>query len=249
METIAENLAASYPDANAEQGIAIIPLTETVVGDLKTTMWLLVGAVSFFLVIACANVTNLLLARSLTRKQEFAIRVALGAGRGRILRQVFTETALISVLGGSVGVALAAYGTQAALSVLPTALPDIAQVGMNLRVLAFTLGIVGGTTALCALTPACTMMETNRRHRLRAGRSGDGFRNPHTQHTFIVAEIAMTFLLLIAAGLMTRSALILWRMSPGFRPDGVVTFTTALSTRNASTPEMTVHPSVRFTSA
>jgi predicted permease len=154
MDGIAQALAASYPEVNTGQGIYVVPVTDDLVGSLRPMIWLLVGVVAFVLLIACANVANLTLARAIGRTQEFAVRVALGANRGRIVRQVLAEHLLLSIAGGTIGVVLASWGTRSALAVLPSALPDSVHVGTNIRVLALAIGVTSLTGILSGLISA-----------------------------------------------------------------------------------------------
>ena len=135
------DLAAAYPDTNKGNGAKVSPLKERIIGDIGPILWMLLGAVGFVLLIACVNVSNLLLARSTGRTREFAIRAALGAGRWRLLRQSLTESMLLALAGGGLGLVFAGWGTHAAIAVLPTTLPRATEVGLDSRVLIFTVGI------------------------------------------------------------------------------------------------------------
>src|SRR5271168_556015 len=139
MDQIANNLALAYPDADKGAGIALVPLKEDIVGDVQPFLLVLLGAVGFVLLIACVNVANLQLSRSTTRAREFAIRAALGASQTRVIRQLLTESILLALAGGALGLCLASWGTQAALQALPETLPRAADVGLDGRVLIFTL--------------------------------------------------------------------------------------------------------------
>src|SRR5262249_21036130 len=154
LDRVMRNLADLYPNANRGNGAKLIPLKEQMVGDVRLTLLLLLGAVGFVLLIACVNVSNLLLARSTGRTREFAIRAALGAGQWRLLRQLLTESMLLAMIGGALGLLVAAWGTQAALGALPTALPRAHEVGLDGRVLLFTLAISLGAGLLAGPAPA-----------------------------------------------------------------------------------------------
>ena len=229
MDQIANNLALAYPDADKGAGISLVPLKKDIVGDVQPFLWVLLGAVGFVLLIACVNVANLQLARATTRSREFAIRAALGASQSRVIRQLLTESVLLGLAGGTLGLLLAAWGTQAALKVLPETLPRAQDVEMDGRVLIFTLvaSIVAGV--LFGLAPALKIARPNLQETLKeSGRGASGTRH-RAQGVFVVVEMAMALVLLIGAGLMIRSLLDLWNVNPGFNPQGVLTFAVSLS--------------------
>src|ERR1051326_3775611 len=174
MDRVMRNLAAAYPDANRGNGAKLVPLQEQMVGDVRLTLFLLLGAVGFVLLIACVNVSNLLLARSTGRIREFAIRAALGAGQWRLLRQLLTESMLLALVGGVLGLVLAGWGTQAALSVLPTALPRAQEVGLDARVLLFTLAVSLVTGMLSGLAPALKVSQWRLSETLKESGRGSG---------------------------------------------------------------------------
>jgi predicted permease len=223
LDKVMRNLAALYPQANRGNGAKLVPLKEQVVGDVRQTLLLLLGAVGFVLLIACVNVSNLLLARSTGRTREFAIRAALGAGRWRLLRQLLTESMLLALSGGALGLLLASWGTQAALSALPTALPRAHEVGLDGRVLLFTLAISLGAGALAGLAPALKVSQWRLSETLKEGGRGGGGRG-RAQGVLVAVEMALALVLLIGAGLMIRTLSALWNVDPGFRPDNVLTF-------------------------
>jgi predicted permease len=236
MNQIANNLALAYPDADKGAGIALVPLKKDIVGDVQPFLWVLLGAVGFVLLIACVNVANLQLARATTRAREFAIRSALGASQSRVIRQLLTESILIGLAGGALGLMLAAWGTQAALKVLPETLPRAQDVGVDGRVLIFTLAasIVAGV--LFGLAPALKIARPNLQETLKeSGRGASGTRH-RAQGVFVVVEMAMALVLLIGAGLMIRSLLDLWNVNPGFNPKGVLTFAVSLSPSLGTNP-------------
>jgi putative ABC transport system permease protein len=229
MDQIANNLALAYPDADKGAGVSLVPLKKDIVGDVQPFLWVLLGAVGFVLLIACVNVANLQLARATTRSREFAIRAALGASQSRVIRQLLTESVLLGLAGGSLGLLLAAWGTQASLKVLPETLPRAQDVGVDGRVLIFTLlaSIVAGV--LFGLAPALKISRPNLQETLKeSGRGASGTRH-RAQGVFVVVEMAMALVLLIGAGLMIRSLLDLWNVNPGFNPKGVLTFAVSLS--------------------
>jgi predicted permease len=229
MEQIANNLARTYPDADKGASVSLVPLKKDIVGDVQPFLWVLLGAVGFVLLIACVNVANLQLARATTRAREFAIRAALGASQSRVIRQLLTESVLLALAGGALGLLLAAWGTQAALKVLPDTLPRAHDVGVDGRVLIFTLIASLAAGVLFGLAPALKISRPNLQETLKeSGRGASGTRH-RAQGVFVVVEMAMALVLLIGAGLMIRSLLDLWKVNPGFNPKGVLTFAVALS--------------------
>ncbi|MFZ1972189.1 MAG: ABC transporter permease [Candidatus Acidiferrales bacterium] len=229
MDQIANNLAQTYPNADKGAGIGLVPLKKDIVGDVEPFLLVLLGAVGFVLLIACVNVANLQLARSTTRAREFAIRSALGASQSRVIRQLLTESILLGLVGGALGLWLAAWGTQAALRTLPETLPRAQDVGLDGRVLVFTLlaSIVAGV--IFGLAPALKTARPNLQETLKeSGRGASGAKH-RTQGVFVVIEMAMALILLIGAGLMIRSLVDLWSVNPGFNPRGVLTFAVSMS--------------------
>jgi predicted permease len=224
MDRVMRNLAALYPDANRGNGAKLVPLKEQMVGDVRLTLLLLLGAVGFVLLIACVNVSNLLLARSTGRVREFAIRAALGAGQWRLLRQLLTESMLLALVGGGLGLLLAGWGTQAALGVLPTALPRAQEVGLDTRVLLFTLAVSLLTGVLSGLAPALKVSQWCLSETLKEGGRGASGSRHRAQGVLVAVEMALALVLLIGAGLMIRSLNALWNVDPGFRPDNMLTF-------------------------
>ncbi|MFY9907556.1 MAG: ABC transporter permease [Terriglobales bacterium] len=236
MKAITNNLAAAYPDANKGIGASLIPLKQWVVGGVRPLLLVLLASVGFVLLIACVNVANLLLARSTGRTREFAIRAAVGASQGRVLRQLLTESVLLALVGGALGLLLAAWGTRAALGVLPTTLPRAEEIGLDARVLLFTLAISLFAGVLFGLAPALKMSPGNLQDSLKeSGRGLSGTRH-RVQGVFVVVEMAMALVLLAGAGLMVRSLTRLWNVDPGFNPRNVMTVGVSLppSMMNAS---------------
>jgi len=236
LDGVMRRLAEAYPEANRGHGAALIPLKELLVGDVERTLWLLLGAVGFVLLIACVNVSNLLLARTIGRAREFAIRAALGAGRRRLLRQMLTESMLLALLGGGLGLLLASWLTSAALSVLPTALPRAADIALDARVLLFTCAISLLTGLLAGLAPALKTSQGRLAETLKEGGRGTSGARHRAQGVLVAVEMALALVLLIGAGLMIRSLNALWNVDPGFRADNVLTFSLGLppSMRSAS---------------
>jgi predicted permease len=245
MEQVTRNLERTYPDKNKGIGATIRPLKQEMVGKVRPLLLLLLGAVGFVLLIACVNVANLLLARSTSRAREFAIRSALGATQGRMLRQLLTESVLLSVMGGGVGLLLASWGTKAAFGVLPAALPRAAEVQLDGKVLLFTTVVSLVAGILFGLVPALRASVPNVHEMLKeGGRGGSGARY-RVQGVFVVAEMAMAVVLLIGAGLMIRTLTKLWSTDPGFRADGVLTFGMSLSPEMARAPADAVRTNYR----
>ncbi len=224
LDGVMRRLAEAYPDANRGNGAALVPLKQRLIGDVGPILWMLLGAVGFVLLIACVNVSNLLLARSTGRTREFAIRAALGAGQWRLLRQMLTESLLLALLGGGLGLALAAWGTKAALAALPAGLPRAEEIGLDGRVLIFTLVISLLTGVLAGLAPALKSSQWRLSETLKEGGRGASGARHRAQGILVAVEMALALVLLIGAGLMIRSLGALWNVDPGFQPDNVLTF-------------------------
>lgn len=224
MLQVTQNLATAFPEVNKGIGAALIPLKQSMVGRVQPILLVLLGAVGFVLLIACVNVGNLLLARSTGRTREFAIRAALGAGQARLIRQLLTESILLAVAGGGLGLVFAIWATHAALGALPVTLPRSGEIGLDNRVLLFTGAISLLAGIVFGLTPALKTSRTNLQETLKeGGRGAVGMR--HRAHgVFVVVEMAMALVLLVGAGLMLRSLIQLWNVDPGFDPHNVLTF-------------------------
>ena len=217
-------MANAFPDSDKGISAKVTPLKQQMVGDVRPLLLVLLAAVGFVLLIACVNVANLLLARSTARMREFAVRAALGASRGRVIRQLLTESLLLALAGGGLGLLLAGWGTRAALGVLPAALPRAEQIGIDLHVLFFTLGISLLVGILFGLTPALKTSQPDLHETLkRSGRGASGVRH-RAQGVFVVVEMALALVLLVGAGLTIRSLMKLWSVNPGFNPHNVLTF-------------------------
>jgi putative ABC transport system permease protein len=227
-DQIAHNLAGTYPDSDKNVGIVVVPLKQAMVANSRPMLLLLVAAVGLVFLIACVNVANLLLARSTGRVQEFAIRTALGATRKRLVRQLLIESALLAVIGGSIGLLLAAWGTRAALAALPEALPRANEVRLDAHVLLFTL-IVSATAALLfGLTPVLKISGATVHKNIKERQRWASGSQHRIQRTFVAAEISLAVVLLSAAGLTIRSLANLWSVNPGFDPRNVLAFNVAL---------------------
>jgi predicted permease len=225
MNVIDRNRVVAYPEsAGAATGVTIDALSQEVIGDLQPKLLLLLGAVGFVLLIACANVASLLLARSTARRHEFAIRAAVGAGRSRVIRQLLTESTLLFAIGGSFGILLAELVTHFALALLPTALPQILRVSLDARVLIFAIGLSLFTGILFGLIPAMRTSLPNLQQTLKRGR-GIAAGRFAAQSILVVAEISLALVLLTGAGLMVRTMQRLWNVNPGFDPHNLLFFT------------------------
>ncbi|MFN7943996.1 MAG: ABC transporter permease [Blastocatellia bacterium] len=234
---IAANLGRQYPDTNSDFGGTAVPFYQRVVGDARLALFVLLGAVGCVLLIACANVANLLLARASARRREIAIRAALGAGRGRVVRQLLTESVLLSLCGGVAGLMLALWGTEALLSMVPKGLPRAAEASLDGRVLGFTLLISLLTGMLFGLAPAWQSLKADLNDTLReGGRGGDG-RGSRLRSALIVSEVAVAFLLLVCAGLLINSFWRLRQVNPGFDPKSVLSFRVSLPATQYDKPE------------
>ena len=235
MNEIAQNLAVAYPEADSGKSITLVSMKEDIVGNVQPLLYLLLAAVGFLLLIACANIANLLLARAVGRSREFAIRTALGASRARMIRQLLTESVLLAGLGGVLGFALAFWGTKAILKGLPAALPRGNEVSLDLKVLLFTLALSLFTGVIFGLAPALKATRINLQETMnQSGRGSSGFRQ-RLQGTFVAVEVALALVLLVGAGLMLRTLAALWRVNPGFNPNHAITFNLSL----AATPTTT----------
>jgi predicted permease len=226
MNVIDRNRVVAHPEStDAATGVTIHSLRQDVIGDLEPTLLLLLGAVGFVLLIACANVASLLLARSTARTREFAIRTALGAGRNRVIRQLLTESLLLFAIGGTFGTALAELVTHPALTLLPTALPEMLRVSPDSHVLIFAVAISGLTGVLFGLIPAMRTSLPKLQETLKKGGQGIAAGRHVTQSVLVVAEISLALVLLTGAGLMIRSMNRLWNVNPGFDSNNLMFFT------------------------
>ena len=224
MERVTRNLAAAFPDTDKGIGASLHPLKEQMVGDARPFLLVLLAAVGFLLLLACVNVASLLLARSTGRRREFAVRTALGASRARVISQLLTESLLLGIVSGGIGLLLAAWGTHSALKLVPTALPRTSEIGLDFRVLAFTIGISLLSGTLFGLVPAWKTSQADPQTALKDGGRGVSGTHNRAQSVFVVAEMAVALVLLIGAGLMVRSLSQLAKVDPGFDPRNVLTF-------------------------
>ena len=228
MSAIGQRLAQSYPTTDpyfAGFAVNVVPLLDQFVGkNLQLALWVLLGAVAFVLLIACVNVANLLLARGAARQREFAIRASLGAGRVRLLRQLLTESVMLALGAGLLGLGLAAAGIRTLTVAAPPGIPRLDEVSLDPRVLLFTMGLALLSGLLFGLMPAWKMSRSNPNEALKEGSSNSsgGLRLYQTRGLLVVAECALAVVLLAGAGLLIRSFLLLQSVNPGFKPEGVL---------------------------
>jgi len=224
MDRVARNLAGAYPDIDKDLGIGVTPLKQEMVQNIQPFLLVLLAAVGFVLLIACVNVANLLLARSSARSREFAIRAALGASQGRVVRQLLTESVLIALAGGALGLLLAAWGTSAALTILPSSLPRAGDVRIDPRVLLFTLIISLFAGILFGIAPALKTSRPDLHEALKEGGRGASGARYRTQGIFVIVEMALAVVLLVGAGLTIRTLADLLNVNPGFDPHNILSF-------------------------
>ena len=225
MDAVAADLRRQYmPDNDAGTwGLLLTPLDEFVVGRIRTALWVLLGAVVFVLLIACANVANLMLARAAVRQREIAVRTALGASRWRVMRQLLTESVLLSLVGGGAGLLLAMWGVDLLLKLNENRLPRAAEIGLDSRVMLFTLGVSLLTGVVFGLAPAFQTWGVNLHDTLKeGGRSGKTGVRRGVRNALVIAEMSFAVVLLVGAGLLIRSFVELQQVDPGFGPRGVL---------------------------
>ena len=238
MDTISSRLAEQYPKEDKGWGATAVSLREDLVGDVRPALLILLGAVAFVLLIACANVANLVLAKTFSRRKEVAIRSALGASRRRLLQQVLSETVLLAVAGGALGLVLAHYGMVLMVKFLPQQLPRSSEIGLDGWVLAFTLGISLLTGLAAGLLPAVRLIKEDVSEALKQGlgRTASDSAESHTRSVLVVCEVALSLMLLIGAGLLIRSLGVLHAVNPGFDADHVVTMDLSIASNKFATP-------------
>jgi predicted permease len=229
MSTIQNGLDRLYPDANRDLGIYIEPLKQEIVGNVGGTLLLLLGAVGLVLLIACANVTNLLLARSAARAREFAVRSALGANRARLVRQLLTESVLLSLAGAALGLLIAMLGVRSVLAALPESLPRSGNIDVNAPVLLFTLGVSITVGILSGLAPALKSWSIDLQASLKEGGRGSTSTHHRAQSSLVIVQMALTLVLLVGAGLLFRTIRRLWDVDPGFDTQHLITFKVGVS--------------------
>ena len=228
LDRIAARLARTYPETNRATGAALIPFERSVVGRVRPLLLILSGAVVLVLLVVCVNIANLLLARATGRTREMAIRTALGAGRARLVRQLLTESVLLALAGGALGLLVAVWATPALIALLPDSLPRAAEISIDGRVLGFALAVSLASGMLFGLIPALRATDVGLHGALRDGGRGTSGRH-RTQRVLVAVQMAMVLVLLVGAGLMTRSLSRLARVDTGLDPAGVTTLGVSFS--------------------
>jgi predicted permease len=241
MEIVAANLEKQYPDSNTGNRASLTPALENVVGSIRTALLVLLSAVGFVLLIACANVANLLLARASNRQKEMAIRTALGASRTRIVRQLLTESLILSFAGGAFGILLAHWGVKLIIAVSPDSIPRFREIGLDARVLLFTMGVSLLTGIIFGLAPALQASKPDLNETLKEAGRGSTGRRHIMRSILVVSEVALTLVLLIGAGLMIRSFYHLQRVDPGFSADNLLTFNVSLPQKKYPEPQQRIN--------
>jgi predicted permease len=231
MTTIEGRLEQQYPDGNTGIGISLVPTHEQTVKEIRPALLVLLGAVAFLLLIACANIANLLLARGASRQKEIAIRAALGASRMRVLRLLLTESMMLSFAGGCLGLLLALWGTDTLVALAPDNIPRLQEVGIDARVFGFTLAVSLATSILFGFIPAIHASKPDLNEALKEGSRGSTGSGPgkRIRGALVSVEVALSLVLLIGAGLMIKSFFRLQQMNLGFNPDNVLAVSLSLS--------------------
>ncbi len=239
LRAIQEHLDALYPPADRNLGVDLAPLKQSIVGDAGGTLLLLLGGVGIVLLIACTNVANLLLARSAARTREFAIRAALGASRARMIRQLLTESVLLSLTGGILGLALAKWCVKLIVDSAGESLPRAENVAIDLPVLLFAFCTSLAVGILFGLAPALKISSNDGKGSLEAGGRGSTRANHRTQNVLVIVQMALTMVLLVGSGLLLRTIQSLLRVNPGFNAQHVITFHVGLSPSLTKTADST----------
>jgi putative ABC transport system permease protein len=239
MDAICDRLASEYPAENKGWTVRLVPMQKEIVGDVRTALLVLLGAVGLVLLIACANIANLLLTRATSRSKEIAVRVALGAGRSRIIRQLLSETAVLGLFGGIIGIALAYAGVRVLSSLMAEDLPRLNAIRVDNAVLAFALVLSAFASVAFGLVPALFASKSNIQANLRegGGRSGESGNRRRVRSVLAALEIALAMVLLVAAGLLLRSFSKLTAVSPGFNAEHLVKAEISLPQFQYSTPQ------------
>ncbi len=241
IKVIAGRLEQEHPTTNRAQGATVVSITDDTVGGLKRTLWLIFGAVVFVLLVACANVANLLLARSTARYKEITIRAAIGAGRGQLVRQLLTESLLLAFLGGGLGLMFAMWGTGVIESIASRINPAFSHIAIDSRTLIFTFVASIFTGLVFGLVPALQVSNPNLAESLKEGRSsGASATRNRLRSALVIAEVAMTLVLLVCAGLLIRTVIQLRNVDAGFNANNVLTMNIGLPSAKYPKPENVV---------
>ncbi|HST20875.1 MAG TPA: ABC transporter permease, partial [Blastocatellia bacterium] len=233
MSAIAGRLAESFPEKIAGHGVRLQPLQEFLTGNIRPVLFVLLAAVGFVLLIACANVANLLLARAASRQKEMAVRTALGASRARIIKQLLTESVLLAIAGGALGLALSVWGVKVLIALGANNIPRAKEIGLDWWVVGFTFSISILTGIVFGLIPALQVSKPDLNETLKeSGRTTAGAHSSRVRSLLVIAEVALSLVLLVGAGLMIKSLHLLNEVKPGFNPDKLLTMgVTLLSSR------------------
>jgi putative ABC transport system permease protein len=244
LDTIARRLEKEYPDSNAKVGVSVLPLHDYVVGDIRPVLLVLLAAVAVVLLICCANVANLLLARGAARAKEISIRTTLGASRQRLLRQLLTESILLALAGGLLGLLLAVVAVPLLLALSPPDIREFRQIGINREVLAFSFlaSLVCGL--IFGLIPALQGSQSNPSKSLKEGERGSTATRGRTRSTLVIAEVGLSLVLLVGAGLLVKSFVRLMDVDPGFDPDHLLTFSLGLPSSTHPTHQLAFYQQV-----
>jgi predicted permease len=228
MTAVQNNLDALYPATDKGIGSVAVPLQQEIVGNSSGTLFMVLGAAGLVLLIACANVASLLLARATTRSREFAIRAALGASRARVIRQLLTESVILSFSGGALGLVIAKWGVSQLLAAFPGSLPRSESIGVNTPVLLFTFAVSIAVGILFGLAPALKSSKTDLQGALKEAGRGSTSTHHRAQTSLVIVQMALTLVLLVSAGLLFRTIRHLWNINPGFDTQHVITFKVGL---------------------
>jgi putative ABC transport system permease protein len=239
LEVLATQLAQQYPDSNKGWGILMMPVQDYLVRDVKPVLYTLLGAVGCVLLIACANIANLLLARATARHREISIRAALGAGRGRLMRQLLTESVVLAICGGLAGILLARWGLDALLALAPPSLPRISEIRLDKGVLIFSLALSVLTGLVFGIAPAWLAARADVNEALKQGTRGstEGGVRGRLRSALVVIEVVFALMLLGGAGLLARSFMQLAKVDPGFNPDNATLLRLSLPQKKYALPE------------